>query len=71
MTGQSRVTIEEHLHIKIINKFIRIKNLGSYWIDQGISHGGSIKMNRGVQKSCFKGYLRYKTISCNKVVLVK
>ena len=69
MTGQSRVT--EHLHIKIINTIIRIKNLGSYWIDQGISHGGSIKMNRGVQKSCFKGYLRYKTISCNKVVLVK
>ena len=43
MAGQSKVIIQERFHIKIINKFIKVKNFASYWIHEGMAHRRSIK----------------------------
>ena len=51
-TGQKSVNIQGRLYIKIIDKFIEIRNFGSYWIHQNID-SGSIKMKRCVNKSFF------------------
>ena len=52
VTEQSRVIIQELLHIKITNKFIKVKNVRSYLIHQGIDHSGSIKISR-VVRNCW------------------
>ena len=33
--------MQERLHIKIVNKFIKVKNFESYWSNQIIDHRGS------------------------------
>ena len=44
-TGQRRVIIQERLSIKVVNKFIKIRNFGSYFICQNVDDGGSIKVS--------------------------
>ena len=53
LAGQNRVFVQERLHIKVINKFIKVKNCGFYYICLSIDHSGRIKMSRCVSKSCF------------------
>ena len=53
LAGQNRVFVQERLHIKVINKFIKVKNCGFYCICLSIDHSGRIKMSRCVSKSCF------------------
>ena len=43
--------VKESLHIKVINKFIKVKNFGPYWICQSIDHNWSIRTSRCVWKS--------------------
>ena len=54
LIGQKRVTIQERFHVQVVNKFIKVKNFGSYWIHQNVDHSGSIKISRYDWKRCFK-----------------
>ena len=57
LPGQSRVIIQEPLHIKGISKFIKVRNLGSCCVCKNIDHSGSIKMSRCVWRSCFNQWI--------------
>ena len=54
LIGQKRVIIQERFHVQVVNKFIKVKNFGSYWIHQNVDHSGSIKISRYDWKMCFK-----------------
>ena len=49
VAGQGRVIIQEQLHIKIVNKFVKVQNFESYCIHQSNYQGESIKMNGSVK----------------------
>ena len=53
LAGQNRVLVQECLHNRVINKFIKVKNSGFYCICRSIDHSGRIKMSSCVSKSCF------------------
>lgn len=55
--GKIQLSSKNKLLIKIINKFIKGKNCGSYWFNKSIDHSGSVKMRRYFRKCCVNQWL--------------
>ena len=57
LQGKVELSSQNTFTIKVISKFIKVKNCGTYWICQSIDHGWSIKTSRWVCKSYFNQWI--------------